>query len=80
MARAAETAGAPGRLAVGAKANIVVWSGDPFEFSTLVHQIFIGGTRISPYNRQQALFERYRTLQRREAPAKYDEIDMDMPE
>jgi imidazolonepropionase-like amidohydrolase len=69
-----------GTLAPGKVANVVVWSGDPFELSTHVEHMFIRSVEVSLYNRQQALFERYRTIPRRGDPAEYDEIDMDMPE
>jgi len=51
-----------GRLAVGAKANLVVWSGDPFELSTQVHHLFIGGREVALTSRQTELFERWRSL------------------
>ncbi|MEL6182463.1 MAG: amidohydrolase family protein, partial [Myxococcota bacterium] len=61
-----------GSLDQGKVANLVVWSGDPFAFSSQVEQLYIGGRRVSLDNRQQQLFERYRTIPRRQnvvAPA-----------
>ena len=69
-----------GTLEPGKVANVVVWSGDPFELSTRVEGMYIGSVEVSLRNRQTALFERYRKLPRRGPPAKYDEIDTDMPE
>ena len=36
--------------------------GDPFEFSTQVHSVFIAGHLVSKEHRQKALFDRYRHL------------------
>ena len=55
-----------GSLETGKVANIVVWSGDPFEFSTGVEHVFIRGREIPLRSRQTELLERYRTL-----PPKY---------
>ena len=60
---------AHGTIASGQAANLVVWSDDPFEMSTRVERMYIQGERISLDNRQQALFERYRTLEGRGEPA-----------
>lgn len=51
-----------GSLAPGRRADIVVWSGDPFEFSTRPEHVFIGGEEIPLTSRQTELLERYRTL------------------
>jgi imidazolonepropionase-like amidohydrolase len=60
--RAADALGVPdrGRLTPGKAADVVVWSGDPFELSSRVEHLIIGGREVSTMNRQQALFERYR--------------------
>jgi len=55
-----------GSLEVGKVANVVVWTGDPFEFSTGVEHVIIRGKEISLRSRQTELLERYRTL-----PPKY---------
>lgn len=55
-----------GSLEAGKVANVVVWSGDPFEFSTGVDHVFIRGRDIPLRSRQTELLERYRTL-----PPKY---------
>jgi imidazolonepropionase-like amidohydrolase len=51
-----------GSLESGKTANVVVWSGDPFEFSTAPEHVFIRGQEIESTSRQQRLLERYRTL------------------
>jgi imidazolonepropionase-like amidohydrolase len=51
-----------GSLQPGRLANIVIWSGDPFEFSTGVERVFIRGRDIHLTSRQTELLERYRTL------------------
>jgi imidazolonepropionase-like amidohydrolase len=51
-----------GSLEPGRVANVVVWSGDPFEFSTAVRHVFIRGRDIPLRSRQTELLERYRTL------------------
>jgi imidazolonepropionase-like amidohydrolase len=51
-----------GSLEPGKVANVVVWSGDPFEFSTSVEHVFIRGRDIPLTSRQTELFERYKKL------------------
>lgn len=51
-----------GSLEAGKVANVVVWSGDPFEFSTGVEHVFIRGKEIPLRSRQTELLERYKTL------------------
>ena len=51
-----------GSLEPGKVANVVVWSGDPFEFSTAVEAVFIRGEQIPLTSRQRELLERYKTL------------------
>ncbi len=53
-----------GSLEVGKRADVVIWSGDPFELSTSVEYLFIGGREIPDDSRQERLFERYRNLER----------------
>ncbi|HTM24301.1 MAG TPA: amidohydrolase family protein [Vicinamibacterales bacterium] len=54
-----------GSLEVGKDADVVVWSGDPFELSTGAEHVFIKGREMPPDTRQKALLERYRTVSRR---------------
>ena len=51
-----------GSLEPGKAANVVVWSGDPFEFSSRAEHVFIRGVDVPLTNRQTELRERYRTL------------------
>ncbi|HEX6645149.1 MAG TPA: amidohydrolase family protein, partial [Gemmatimonadales bacterium] len=56
---AGETMGA---LAPGRTADLVVWSGDPFEFASRPEVILIGGEEPPRTSRQTELLERYRVL------------------
>ena len=51
-----------GSLQVGREGNVVVWSGDPFEFSTRVEHVFVRGREYNDKTRQDMLMERYKTL------------------
>lgn len=51
-----------GALAAGRDANVVVWSGDPFEFATRAEHVFVRGREITTPSRQDELTRRYRTL------------------
>jgi imidazolonepropionase-like amidohydrolase len=51
-----------GSLEPGKVANIVVWSGDPFEFTTRVEHVLIRGRAVPLRSRQTELFERYKKL------------------
>jgi imidazolonepropionase-like amidohydrolase len=51
-----------GSLEAGRVANVVVWSGDPFEFATGVEHVYIRGREIPLTSRQRELFERYKKL------------------
>jgi len=51
-----------GSLEPGKVANIVVWSGDPFEFTTKVEHVLVRGREIPLRSRQTELFERYKKL------------------
>jgi len=55
-----------GSLEAGKVANVVIWTGDPFESSTGVEHVFIRGKDIPLRSRQTELLERYKTL-----PPKY---------
>ena len=50
-----------GSLAVGKAANVVIWSGDPFEFTSRVEHVFIRGVEALAPSRQDELSNRYRT-------------------
>lgn len=51
-----------GSLEAGKVANVVVWSGDPFEFSSRAERVFIRGREIPMVSRQTELLDRYRNL------------------
>ena len=51
-----------GTVAAGKVANVVVWSGDPFETTTWPTHIFVQGREVPLRSRQTELFERYRRL------------------
>jgi imidazolonepropionase-like amidohydrolase len=51
-----------GSLDAGKDADVVVWSGDPFELSTWAEHVFIKGREMPKDTRQTELLKRYRTL------------------
>ncbi len=51
-----------GSLQPGRDANLVIWSGDPFEFSTRVEHVLIRGQEVMAPSRQDMLTQRYKTL------------------
>jgi imidazolonepropionase-like amidohydrolase len=51
-----------GSIQAGRDANVVIWSGDPFEFSSVAERVFIQGREFTTKSRQQLLTERYLTL------------------
>lgn len=51
-----------GSLAPGRDANVVVWSGDPFEFTTRAEHVWIRGVERTEKTRQDLLTERYLNL------------------
>lgn len=53
---------APHTLAPGARADLVIWSGDPFELSTRPLHVLIGGAPQPLTSRQTELRDRYRRL------------------
>ncbi len=57
-----------GSLRAGTEANVVVWSGDPFEFFTRVEHVFVRGREYSAPTRQDLLTARYKKF-----PPNYDE-------
>ncbi len=52
-----------GSVTVGKVANLVVWSGDPFEFSSAATEVYVRGTKVQGTTRQNLLRDRYRDLQ-----------------
>lgn len=51
-----------GSIEVGKDADVVIWSGDPFELTTGPERVFIAGREMSKDTRQRQLFEKYRIL------------------
>jgi imidazolonepropionase-like amidohydrolase len=51
-----------GALRPGYEANVVVWSGDPFELSTRAEHVFVRGVEHTEPTREDLLTQRYRTL------------------
>ncbi len=51
-----------GALRPGMMADVVVWSGDPFEISTQPEHVFVRGRQITSPSRQDLLEQRYKTL------------------
>lgn len=58
-----------GSLEAGKVANLVVWSGDPFELSSRPVHVMIRGEFVPATSRQRELFERYRELDAETPPA-----------
>ena len=51
-----------GSLQPGRDANVVVWSGDPFEFATVAEHVFVKGRPVKRPSRQDELTEKYKRL------------------
>ena len=61
-ARAFGLADSTGTLVPGAVADLVVWSGDPFEYATRAELVLVGGREVPRTSRQTDLLERYRRV------------------
>jgi imidazolonepropionase-like amidohydrolase len=48
-----------GSLQMGKEADVVVWSGDPFEFATVAEHVYVRGVENTARTRQQMLIDRY---------------------
>src|SRR2546423_688184 len=51
-----------GSLRPGREGNVVVWSADPFEFTSRAEHVFVHGREYHDKTRQDLLIERYRTM------------------
>jgi imidazolonepropionase-like amidohydrolase len=51
-----------GSLQVGKDGDVVVWSGDPFEFASQPEHVFIRGREVRGATRQDMLEQRYKSL------------------
>jgi imidazolonepropionase-like amidohydrolase len=51
-----------GSIQPGRDANVVVWSGDPFQFATRPEHVFVRGKEYHDVSRQDLLMERYKNL------------------
>ncbi len=51
-----------GSLAPGKLADVVIWSGDPFEFASQPEHVFVQGVQTVQPSRQDQLESRYKTL------------------
>lgn len=51
-----------GRIAAGARADLVLWSGDPLDLSSRPLAMWIGGRQVPLQSRQTSLLEKYRKL------------------
>ena len=53
-----------GSLEVGKDADVVIWSGDPFELTTSAERVFIKGREVPKETRQSELLKKYRAIER----------------
>ena len=51
-----------GVLKVGARADMVIWTGDPLEVTTWAERVMINGEWVAMRSRQTRLYERYKDL------------------
>ncbi|HZK78194.1 MAG TPA: amidohydrolase family protein [Gemmatimonadaceae bacterium] len=51
-----------GSLQPGRDGNVVIWSGDPFEFTTVAEHVYVLGHEYTAPDRQQLLTEKYKHL------------------
>ncbi|MEO5588193.1 MAG: amidohydrolase family protein [Gemmatimonadaceae bacterium] len=51
-----------GSLQNGKEANVVIWSGDPFEFTSVPEHVYVRGHEYLQPDRQQLLTDRYKSL------------------
>jgi imidazolonepropionase-like amidohydrolase len=51
-----------GSLQAGREANVVIWSGDPFEFTSVPEHVYVKGREYTAPDRQQMLTDRYKNM------------------
>jgi imidazolonepropionase-like amidohydrolase len=51
-----------GSLQAGRDANVVIWSGDPFEFTSVPEHVYVKGREYTAPDRQQMLTDRYKNF------------------
>ncbi len=51
-----------GSLQAGKMGDVVIWSGDPFEFASQPEKVFVRGVQVTGPSRQDLLEQRYKTL------------------
>ncbi len=51
-----------GSLTAGMRADVVIWSGDPFEFASRAEHVFVNGVQSSARTREDLLENRYKSL------------------
>ncbi|WP_334061477.1 amidohydrolase family protein [Alteromonas genovensis] len=66
-----------GSLRQGARADVVIWSGDPLEVTEAAESVFIGGKAIKMESRQTKLRDRYMSLQQKKHvnPSQYERVE-----
>ena len=70
-AEAVGLGGEIGSLVAGRRGDVVIWSGDPLENSSVAEAVWIDGVRQPIDNHQTKLRDRYKDLQRRDLPEVY---------
>jgi len=71
-AKIAGLGGQVGSLAPGARGDVVIWSGDPLELSSLAERVWIDGVAQDLTTRQTRLRDRYRSPSEAAMPKAYD--------
>lgn len=71
-AKAMGMGGEIGSLTPGARADAVIWSGDPLDTRSAAEKVFIDGVQQPMENHQTKLLERYRHLPRGDLPKAYN--------
>ena len=70
-AEAVGMGGEIGALKAGRRGDVVIWSGDPLELSSVAETVWIDGVKQPLATRQDALFQRYKDGPRADLPPAY---------